>query len=101
MERPAPGKWRYRSRGIVTVLTVRLILFEPRKTGRIEDNLEPIRECGEALMGYSSASLCGYWYRLMFNLIAGWSSLAARQVHILKVGGPNPSPATNLNGSGN
>ena len=29
-----------------------------------------------------------------FN-IAGWSSLVARQAHNLKVGGSNPSPATN------
>ena len=28
--------------------------------------------------------------------IAGWSSLVARQAHNLKVGGSNPSPATNL-----
>ena len=27
---------------------------------------------------------------------AGWSSLVARQAHNLKVGGSNPSPATNL-----
>ena len=27
--------------------------------------------------------------------IAGWSSLVARQAHNLKVGGSNPSPATN------
>src|SRR5690625_4127107 len=30
-------------------------------------------------------------------LIAGWSSLAARWAHNPKVGGSNPSPATNLN----
>ena len=30
-----------------------------------------------------------------FNIIAGWSSLVARQAHNLKVGGSNPSPATN------
>ena len=30
-----------------------------------------------------------------FNNIAGWSSLVARQAHNLKVGGSNPSPATN------
>ena len=28
-------------------------------------------------------------------LIAGWSSLVARQAHNLKVLGSNPSPATN------
>ena len=28
------------------------------------------------------------------NLIAGWSSLVARQAHNLKVLGSNPSPAT-------
>ena len=32
-----------------------------------------------------------------FKIIAGWSSLVARQAHNLKVGGSNPSPATNLN----
>ena len=31
-----------------------------------------------------------------FKNIAGWSSLVARQAHNLKVGGSNPSPATNL-----
>ena len=31
-----------------------------------------------------------------FNINAGWSSLVARQAHNLKVGGSNPSPATNL-----
>ena len=30
-----------------------------------------------------------------FSIIAGWSSLVARQAHNLKVGGSNPSPATN------
>ncbi len=30
-------------------------------------------------------------------LIAGWSSLVARQAHNLKVLGSNPSPATNFN----
>ena len=30
---------------------------------------------------------------MIFN--AGWSSLVARQAHNLKVGGSNPSPATN------
>jgi hypothetical protein len=30
------------------------------------------------------------------NLIAGWSSLVARQAHNLKVLGSNPSPATNF-----
>jgi hypothetical protein len=30
-----------------------------------------------------------------FNYTAGWSSLVARQAHNLKVGGSNPSPATN------
>ena len=29
-------------------------------------------------------------------LIAGWSSLVARQAHNLKVLGSNPSPATNF-----
>ena len=33
-----------------------------------------------------------------FN-IAGWSSLVARQAHNLKVGGSNPSPATNYSSS--
>ena len=33
--------------------------------------------------------------KIEFN-IAGWSSLVARQAHNLKVGGSNPSPATNL-----
>ena len=30
-----------------------------------------------------------------FKYTAGWSSLVARQAHNLKVGGSNPSPATN------
>ena len=30
------------------------------------------------------------------TLIAGWSSPVARQAHNLKVGGSNPSPATNI-----
>ena len=30
-----------------------------------------------------------------FRYTAGWSSLVARQAHNLKVGGSNPSPATN------
>ena len=30
------------------------------------------------------------------KITAGWSSLVARQAHNLKVGGSNPSPATNL-----
>jgi hypothetical protein len=29
------------------------------------------------------------------NMIAGWSSLVARRAHNPKVGGSNPSPATN------
>ena len=33
--------------------------------------------------------------KIEFN-IAGWSSLVARQAHNLKVGGSNPSPATNF-----
>ena len=33
--------------------------------------------------------------KIEFNYIAGWSSLVARQAHNLKVGGSNPSPATN------
>ena len=33
--------------------------------------------------------------KIEFNT-AGWSSLVARQAHNLKVGGSNPSPATNL-----
>ena len=33
----------------------------------------------------------------IYNFIAGWSSLVARQAHNLKVGGSNPSPATNFN----
>ena len=32
-----------------------------------------------------------------FKYTAGWSSLVARQAHNLKVGGSNPSPATNPN----
>tara|TARA_Y100001937_G_C7129558_1_gene336569 strand:+ start:1352 stop:1660 length:309 start_codon:yes stop_codon:yes gene_type:complete len=31
-----------------------------------------------------------------YNLIAGWSSLVARRVHIPKAGGSNPPPATFL-----
>ena len=31
-------------------------------------------------------------------MIAGWSSLVARWAHNPKVGGSNPSPATNKNG---
>ena len=34
--------------------------------------------------------------KIEFKFIAGWSSLVARQAHNLKVGGSNPSPATNL-----
>ncbi len=34
--------------------------------------------------------------RIEFEYTAGWSSLVARQAHNLKVGGSNPSPATNL-----
>ena len=34
--------------------------------------------------------------KIEFKVIAGWSSLVARQAHNLKVGGSNPSPATNL-----
>ena len=33
--------------------------------------------------------------KIEFEYIAGWSSLVARQAHNLKVGGSNPSPATN------
>ena len=33
--------------------------------------------------------------KIEFEFIAGWSSLVARQAHNLKVGGSNPSPATN------
>ena len=33
--------------------------------------------------------------KIEFKYIAGWSSLVARQAHNLKVGGSNPSPATN------
>ena len=29
-------------------------------------------------------------------IVAGWSSLVARQAHNLEVGGSNPPPATNL-----
>tara|TARA_B100001939_G_scaffold335544_1_gene337666 strand:- start:369 stop:557 length:189 start_codon:yes stop_codon:yes gene_type:complete len=32
--------------------------------------------------------------KIEFKVIAGWSSLVARQAHNLKVGGSNPSPAT-------
>ena len=35
--------------------------------------------------------------KIEFKYTAGWSSLVARQAHNLKVGGSNPSPATNLN----
>ena len=34
--------------------------------------------------------------KIEFKYTAGWSSLVARQAHNLKVGGSNPSPATNL-----
>ena len=34
--------------------------------------------------------------KIEFKIIAGWSSLVARQAHNLKVGGSNPSPATNF-----
>ena len=30
-------------------------------------------------------------------LVAGWSSLVARQAHNLKVAGSNPAPAPNIN----
>tara|TARA_Y100000591_G_scaffold189732_1_gene164062 strand:+ start:50 stop:244 length:195 start_codon:yes stop_codon:yes gene_type:complete len=33
--------------------------------------------------------------KIDFKYTAGWSSLVARQAHNLKVGGSNPSPATN------
>ena len=33
--------------------------------------------------------------KIEFRYTAGWSSLVARQAHNLKVGGSNPSPATN------
>ena len=33
--------------------------------------------------------------KIEFKYTAGWSSLVARQAHNLKVGGSNPSPATN------
>ena len=33
--------------------------------------------------------------KIEFENTAGWSSLVARQAHNLKVGGSNPSPATN------
>ena len=35
--------------------------------------------------------------KIEFKYTAGWSSLVARQAHNLKVGGSNPSPATNSN----
>ena len=35
-------------------------------------------------------------YELLFaQLVAGWSSLVARQAHNLKVAGSNPAPAPN------
>ena len=34
--------------------------------------------------------------KIEFKYTAGWSSLVARQAHNLKVGGSNPSPATNF-----
>ena len=33
--------------------------------------------------------------KIEYRYTAGWSSLVARQAHNLKVGGSNPSPATN------
>jgi hypothetical protein len=33
--------------------------------------------------------------KIEYKYAAGWSSLVARQAHNLKVGGSNPSPATN------
>jgi hypothetical protein len=33
--------------------------------------------------------------KIEFKYTAGWSSPVARQAHNLKVGGSNPSPATN------
>ena len=40
----------------------------------------------------------GGWGQLSAFLIAGWSSLVARQAHNLKVAGSNPAPAPNLKG---
>jgi hypothetical protein len=39
--------------------------------------------------------------KIEFKYTAGWSSLVARQAHNLKVGGSNPSPATNFQYSKN
>ena len=49
------------------------------------------------LKAWESRSLPGL-PRWLFPTVfdAGWSSLVARQAHNLKVGGSNPSPATNL-----
>ena len=49
------------------------------------------------LKAWESRSLPGLprWL-FMTGFDAGWSSLVARQAHNLKVGGSNPSPATNL-----
>ena len=33
---------------------------------------------------------------MIFYIVAGWSSLVARQAHNLKVAGSNPAPAPNL-----
>ena len=49
------------------------------------------REVVQAAQGFESLFL-----RHVFYNIAGWSSLAARRAHNPKVGGSNPSPATNL-----
>src|SRR5260221_88662 len=35
-------------------------------------------------------------FYIAITLIAGWSSLVARQAHNLKVAGSNPAPATNF-----
>jgi hypothetical protein len=49
---------------------------------------------------FARKSLRAVRVRLLWpSLIAGWSSLVARQAHNLKVAGSNPAPATNLDGS--
>ena len=49
------------------------------------------------LKAWESRSLPGLPRWLFLTVFdAGWSSLVARQAHNLKVGGSNPSPATNL-----
>ena len=56
------------------------------KSSRLASLLQKI----ETLVQYR---LAGYGWA-QYNLIAGWSSLVARRVHIPKAGGSNPPPAT-------